>query len=138
LVSFVIAVIRLHPTNFFGYTEDDSIYFSSAKALAEGKGYVLLSFPGTPAATKYPVFYPWILSGVWRWNPAFPANLTGAIGISIAFGLMFLTIAFLSLRRLSGISDGEALLLTAFCAFHPLVLFYSGSVLSDIPFVPLR
>jgi hypothetical protein len=46
LVSFVIAVARVHPANFFGLFEDDSIYFSSAKALAEGKGYVLESFPG--------------------------------------------------------------------------------------------
>lgn len=132
--AFVVAIVRLHPANFFGYTEDDSIYFSSAKALAEGKGYVLPSFPGAPAATKYPIFYPWILSWVWRWNPSFPANLTGAIGISVAFGLMFLTIAFLFLRRLKGISYGEALLLTAFLALHPLVLYFSGSVLSEFPF----
>ena len=137
LVSFVIAVIRLHPTNFFGYTEDDSIYFSSAKALAEGRGYVLASVPGTPAATKYPVFYPWLLSWVWRWNPSFPANLVGAIAVTVAFGLVYFTVAFLFLRRLRGINDVEALLLTAFCAFHPLVLFYSGSVLSDIPFAAL-
>jgi 4-amino-4-deoxy-L-arabinose transferase-like glycosyltransferase len=134
LASFVVAVIRLHPANFFGYTEDDSIYFSSAKALAEGKGYVLASFPGAPAATKYPVFYPWILSWVWRWNSSFPANLAYAIAISVAFGLIYLTVAFLFLRGLRGIGDGEALLLTGFCALHPLIIFYSGSVLSDIPF----
>ena len=134
LVSFVIAVIRLHPANFFGYTEDDSIYFSSAKALAAGKGYLLASFPGAPAATKYPVLYPWMLSWVWRALPAFPANLTYAIAICVAFGALFLTTAFFFLRRLRGIGQWEALLLTAFCALHPLVLFYSGSVLSDIPF----
>ena len=87
---FCMAVIRLHPTNFFGYTEDDSIYFSSAKGIAEGKGYVLTSFPGTPTATKYPIFYPWLLSWVWRWNPSFPSNLIDAIGITVAFGGLYI------------------------------------------------
>jgi hypothetical protein len=137
LASFVVAVARLHPANFFGLTEDDSIYFSSAKALAEGKGYVLASVPGTPPATKYPEFYPWILSWVWRWNPSFPSNLTDAIAISVVFGLAYLTAAFLFLRRLWGISDAEALFLTAFCALHPLVIFYGGSVLTEIPFAAL-
>ncbi|MGD0963725.1 MAG: hypothetical protein ABSA57_07460 [Candidatus Acidiferrales bacterium] len=137
LASFCIAVIRLHPTNFFGYTEDDSIYFSSAKGLAEGKGYVLASFPGTPAATKYPVLYPWVLSWVWRWNPSFPSNLIDAIGVTIAFGILYIAVAFLFLRRFNNISDIEALILTAFCALHPLVVFYGGSILSEIPFAAL-
>jgi hypothetical protein len=137
VASFVIAVVRVHPTNFFGYSEDDSIYFSSAKALAEGKGYVLESFPGTPAATKYPVFYPWILSWVWRWNPSFPDNLRDAIAVTMAFGILYLIAAFLFLRRLSGISEPEALGLTAFCALHPLFIFYSGEILADIPFAAL-
>jgi hypothetical protein len=137
LASFVIAVERVHPSNFFGLTQDDSIYFSSAKALAEGKGYVLESFPGTPAATKYPVFYPWILSWVWRWNPSFPANLRDAIAVTVAFGIMYVTAAFLFLRRLKALSEAEALILTAFCALHPLVIFYSGQLLADIPFAAL-
>lgn len=136
-VSFCAAVLRLHPTNFFGYTEDDSIYFSSAKALAEGKGYVLASFPGTPAATKYPIFYPWLLSWVWHWNPSFPSNLTGAIGITIAFGVLYVFLSFLFLGQFKTLTQIEALMLTAFCALHPLVLFYSASVLSEIPFAAL-
>jgi hypothetical protein len=136
LAGFVIAVIRLHPTNFFGYTEDDSIYFSSAKALAEGKGYVLASFPGTPAATKYPVFYPWLLSWVWRWNPTFPANLVDAIAINVAFAIGFILLAFLFLRRF-GAGKVEALILTGFCAFHPVILFYTGNLLSEIPFATM-
>ena len=134
VAAFVLAVVRLHPTNFFGYTEDDSIYFSSAKGLAEGKGYVLASFPGTPAATKYPIFYPWLLSWVWRWNPLFPANLTDAIAISVAFGAIYIVAAYFFLRRFKGIGEIEALILTAFCALHPVFVFYSSSVLSDIPF----
>jgi hypothetical protein len=137
LVAFVVAVIRLHPTNLFGYTEDDSIYFSSAKAIAEGDGYVLASFPGTPAATKYPIFYPWLLSWVWRWNPSFPANLPDAIAINVAFGGLYLTVTFFFLRGFKDIGEIEALLLTAFCALHPLVVFYSGSLLSEAPFAAL-
>jgi 4-amino-4-deoxy-L-arabinose transferase-like glycosyltransferase len=136
-ISYVIAIVRLHPTNFFGHTEDDSIYFSSAKALAEGKGYVLASFPGTPMATKYPVFYPWLLSWVWRWNPSFPANLRDAIGITVLFGLIFLGAAYFLVRQMRGINEWEALLLTGFCALHPIVLFYSSNVLSEVPFAAL-
>jgi 4-amino-4-deoxy-L-arabinose transferase-like glycosyltransferase len=137
LIAYVISVVRMHPANFFGFTGDDSVYFSSAKALAEGRGYVLPSVPGSPPATKYPILYPWILSWVWHWNPSFPANLADGVALTVAFGLGFITAGFVFLRGLKGISDTEALFLTVFFALHPLVLFYSGSVLSDIPFCAL-
>ena len=81
-ILYLAAIVRLHPANFFGVTQDDTIYFSSARALTAGSGYVLPSVPGTPPATKYPILYPWILSWVWRWNPSFPANLRDALGIT--------------------------------------------------------
>jgi hypothetical protein len=137
LVLYAISVFRIHPTNFFGLMQDDTIYFSSAKALAAGNGYILPSIPGTPAATKYPILYPWILSWVWRWNPSFPSNLADAVGVTVAFGCAFFALVFAFLRSLKGIGDAEALLLTAFCALHPLVIFYGGSLLSDIPFAAL-
>lgn len=134
LVVYVTSIVRLHPTNFFGLTQDDTIYFSSAKALADGQGYILPSVPGTPRATHYPVLYPWILSWVWRFNPSFPGNVAGAIGVTAAFGCIFLTAAFLFFRQLDAFSDLEALLLTLFCALQPIVRVYSANVLSDIPF----
>jgi len=137
LFAYTLSVIWLHPTNFFGLTEDDSIYFSSAKALAQGQGYILPSVPGTPPATKYPILYPWILSLVWRLNPSFPANLSGAVAVSVIFGLGYLTLAFVFLRNLKILGNAETLFLTAFCALHPLVIFYGASVLSDIPFAML-
>src|SRR6266403_1886339 len=76
LVGYVFFVVRLRPANFFGFSHDDTLYFSSAKAIAEGHGYILPSVPGTPSATKYPILYPWILSCVWRLNPSFPANIS--------------------------------------------------------------
>ena len=107
-------MISLHPTNYFGLFEDDSIYFSSAKALAQGQGYVLPSLPGTPPATKYPILYPLILSLVWRWNLSFPQNLSAAVGITVAFGLAYITAGFFFLRRLRVFSDFEVVVLTAF------------------------
>ncbi len=137
LFAYVIAVVRLHPTNFFGRTNDDMIYFSSAKALADGRGYILPSLPGNPPATKYPILLPLLLSFVWRWDPSFPGNLAGGIALIVAFGCVFISVAFVFLRRLLHIGTGEALMLTAFCALHPLILFYSSSILSDIPFAAL-
>jgi 4-amino-4-deoxy-L-arabinose transferase-like glycosyltransferase len=134
LALYVISVVRLHPANFFGLTQDDTIYFSSAKALADGQGYILPSVPGTPRATKYPFFYPWILSWVWRWNPSFPGNVADAVGVTVAFGCVFLTAAFLFFRQLNAFNDAEALVLTLFCALQPLVRVYSANVLSDVPF----
>jgi 4-amino-4-deoxy-L-arabinose transferase-like glycosyltransferase len=134
LAIYITAVLSLRPTNFFGATEDDSIYFSSAKALAEGRGYILPSVPGTPPATKYPILYPLILSIVWKIKPSFPANVPWAIAVTVAFGLVYLVAGLIFLRRLQVLNDVEALLITAFCALHPVVLLYSASVLSDIPF----
>src|SRR5208282_3497499 len=136
-IAYALSVLSLRPTNFFGLSEDDSVYFSSAKALAQGQGYILPSVPGTPPATKYPILYPWILSIVWRCNPSFPANLSSAVAISVIFGLGYLAIVLLFLRNLKAFRTAETLSLTAFCALHPLVLFYSASVLSDIPFAML-
>ena len=137
LAGYAASIVRLHPTNLFGLTDDDSIYFSSAKALAEGRGYILPSVPGTPPATKYPILYPLILSAVWKLNPSFPDNLPWAIAVTVGFGFVYIMAGFVFLRRLQVLHDAEVLLLTAFCAFHPVVLFYSASVLSDIPFAAL-
>ncbi len=59
----------------FGRAHDDGLFFVSAKGLAEGRGYRILSLPGAPPQTKYPVLYPLYLSLIWRINPNFPDNL---------------------------------------------------------------
>ncbi len=137
LVVYAICVARLKPANFFGLSEDDSIYFSSARALAEGHGYILPSVPGTPPGTKYPVLYPWLLSWIWRWNPSFPANLTGALALNVGFGFGFLSAAFLFFRKIARFKDMESLVLTALCGLDPLTLFYSANLMTEIPFAAL-
>ena len=104
---FAIAVAAIHPTEFFGLSEDDSIYLSSARALADGHGYVLESVPGAPPATKYPVLYSWLLSWVWRWQPTFPANLKLALGLNVVFGFAYIFAAFFFLRAFKSLTDLE-------------------------------
>ena len=134
LVLHAVAIQRLHPENYFGMHQDDSVYLSSAHSIAEGDGYVLPSVPGTPPATKYPVLYPWMLSWIWRANIPFPANIRTAIAISEFFTLAFGALAFLLLRRFRRINSLEALLLTAACVFHPAVMFLGANIMSDMPF----
>jgi 4-amino-4-deoxy-L-arabinose transferase-like glycosyltransferase len=134
LMIYLFALAKLHPTNFFGQMEDDSLYFSSAREIGRGHGYIVPNLPGTPPATKYPILYPWILSWVWRLNPRFPDNLSWAVALNAGFGAMYLTASFVFLRRLKGLNDTAALILTAFCAIHPVILALSADLMSDISF----
>jgi hypothetical protein len=54
---------------------DEGIYIVSAKSIAEGSGYRILSAPGQPYQTKFPPLYPLLLSIVWKLSPHFPENL---------------------------------------------------------------
>jgi hypothetical protein len=60
---------------FAGGYHDDGIYIVTAKALAEGKGYVIGSLPQSIAQTKYPILFPALLSIAWTVHPDFPGNL---------------------------------------------------------------
>ncbi len=60
---------------FVGGFHDDGIYITTAKALAEGRGYVIESLPASLPQTKYPVLFPAALSVAWRFNPTFPNNV---------------------------------------------------------------
>ncbi len=140
LLSIVVAFLgALHvqwsPASF-GLYHDDSLYLSSARALATGEGYVIPSIPGEPAQTKYPIFYPWLLSLLWRVWPTFPDNLYGAFWLSALAACAFLLGSFTLLRQL-GAGEKTALALTAVVAFHPSTLGLGGALLSDIVFMAL-
>lgn len=137
LTLYLLHVAWLQPARYFGYYHDDALYFSSAKALAQGRGYIIPSLPGTPRQTKYPVLYPWLLSWIWKGDPSFPANLVPAVWMTAVFGCWSLVAAFQLLRKLNGIGDWPALLLVSLCAFQPHFLLLSGMVLSDVPFTAL-
>lgn len=134
---FLLRMAGSRPVEAFGRYHDDTLYFSSARALAEGRGYVMPSVPGTPPQSKYPVLYPWLLSWVWQWNPAFPANIRTAVWLNAVFACCFLAVAFVMLRRMKGVGPWVALLLVALCAFQPYFQILSGALLSDMLFMTL-
>ena len=136
LTAHLSLVLALNPPSLFGLSQDDTLYFSSAKALSEGRGYILPSLPGTPAATKYPVLYPWLLSLVWKLDANFPANLWGAVALTYAFSVAAIVLTYLFCRSLE-VPRLQSLGVTGFFALHPTFIFYSARVMTDVPFTAL-
>jgi hypothetical protein len=137
LALFISNVEAWKPATFFGRYQDDAIYFSSAQALAKHQGYILPSFPGKPSRPKYPILYPLLLSAVWKLWPEFPNNLIWAIRLTEAFGCLALLCTFFLLWCVAGIGRVASLILTAICAFHPVLLRLSGLTMSDVPFAAM-
>ena len=130
-----LVVSRWSPDQFGGY-HDDTLYWSSAQALAEGRGSLLPSIPGEPPRTKYPPLYPWLASLIWRVWPVFPANLAAGLWFSALAGCAFLVGCFFLFRQL-GLAEPVALALTAACGLHPTTLILASSLLSDMLFIAL-
>src|SRR5579864_3565650 len=58
----------------YGLFDDDGIYLVTAKSLAQGSGYRIVSLPSAIPQTKYPPVFPALLAGVWKIYPRFPQN----------------------------------------------------------------
>src|SRR5258708_11875075 len=137
LAMFIWNVESWKPETFFGRYSDDALYFSTALALAQHQGYILPSFPGSPLRPQVPILYPLLLSGVWKLDSNFPENLVWAIRLTEGFGCVVLLCAFFLFRCIAGMGRVPSLILTALCAFHPVLLRLSGLTLSDVPFTAM-
>ena len=134
--AFLFIVIARWSPDQFGAYHDDTLYWSSAQALAEGRGSLLPSIPGEPAQTKYPPLYPSLVSLIWRAWPVFPDNLAAGLWVSALAGCAFLVGCFFLFRQL-GLAEPVSLALTAACGLHPTTLILSASLLSDMLFMAL-
>jgi hypothetical protein len=137
LVLYALNVLRAKPVATFGVFLDDGLYFSAAKALAAGQGYILPSFPGHLTSIKYPVLYPLLLAGVWKLDPHFPQNMALGVGITVIFGCLALLLTFLMLRRWRGLGDWPALAIVLAVSLFSLFILQSATIGSDIPFMAL-
>jgi len=120
----------------FGDLHDDSLYYVSAKSLADGGGYRVESLPGEPSQTKYPPLYPLLLSVAWHVDSEFPNNLPIAAWISwLALPAIMLQLLWIFPRL--GVDHWRAWLLIALVAVNPYMLVFSSTLVSELAFTAL-
>lgn len=120
-----------------GAFQDDSLYLAAAKSLANGSGYRILSLPGQPWQTKYPPFYPALLSLIWKVSPHFPDNLTLAVVLQWLLWIIFLAIVGLfiySLRPLTAVTKRVVLV---FVCVAPAFVYLSLQIMPETLFASL-
>lgn len=122
---------RMRHFEHLGYFHDDGMYWVSAKALATGQGYRILSYPGTPFQTKYPPVLPLLLAGVWKLFPIFPENMPWAMAL-IAVTLPAFLYVLMRLLRAWGCSQGVAIGACAWTALNPYIVFSSVNIMPEL------
>lgn len=117
----------------FAVNSDDGIYYITAKSLADGSGYRIISLPEEPYQTKYPPLFPLYLSLAWIIQPSFPQNL------ATAAALAWLTIPVLLLLSWKlyvrwGFHGPKLWLLLALLAVNPYLLRFGIGLFSELFF----
>ena len=133
MVGLTAGYITLLRAPAAGTFHDDGIYLVTAKALAEGRGYRIISIPSEPPQTKYPILLPWVLSLVWRIYPSFPDNLVWLRFVPLIAMLTWLCLSWLLLRRL-GASGSETAVITLLTAASPWIAFLSTTLMAETLF----
>jgi hypothetical protein len=117
-----------------GYFHDDGIYLVTAKSLAEGQGYRIISLPDRPPQTKYPVLYPLILAALWRILPPFPSNLLVLKLTSTIFLVLWLFLSYKLLTRYMRIPQQAAFWMLGMISLMPWSIMAGTLVLSEAAF----
>ena len=117
-----------------GLLADDAVYLVSAKSLAAGQGYRILSLPGAPIQTKYPPLYPLLLSLAWRINPQFPQNMPVAALLAWVMLPLLLTMSRLEFTRL-GLGPKHAIFLCVMLAVSAPVVWFSLNLMPELALV---
>lgn len=138
LVAVIIVSLGLYLANMsprvVGTYHDDGIYVVTAKALATGQGYKIISLPEPLPQTKYPILYPFMLSLIWRVYPDFPGNLLPMKLLSVLSALLFVLFSYRYLTRFGYATWKLALAITALTALSPWVVWLSGMILTEMPY----
>ncbi|HLK19664.1 MAG TPA: hypothetical protein VKT81_11935 [Bryobacteraceae bacterium] len=119
-----------------GFYHDDSIYWVSAKSLAEGHEYRIASLPGQPYQTKYPPLYPALLAAIWKIAPDFPSNLPLATLFAWLLLPIYLAMVWLFLREY-GFRWREQCVLVMIAGLSPVAATFSFSLMPELLFTAL-
>jgi hypothetical protein len=134
--SSLLYIAALRPDSL-GFYHDDSVYVTTAKALATGEGYRIISLPYEPAQTKYPPFYPMLLSLIWRAWPDFPQNLVAMMLLSVAATVGFLALSYLYLVRRGYAGRWQALVAVGLAAVNWRTVVLATSLYSEMVYALL-
>ena len=119
-----------------GVFHDDGIYVVTARALAEGQGYRIISLPESPPQTKYPILFPWLLSLIWRIAPVFPDNLPLLRIVPVAATVVWLWLSWQLLLKCRA-PRPAVIAVVALTAASPWVVYLGTSLLSETLFAAL-
>lgn len=119
--------------SFAGMYHDDAIYLTTAKALASGEGFRILSLPGQPFQTKYPVGFPLLLAPAW-WVSHELKSVTMVLSVVlavIALSTYALAVAYLIETR--KITHGMGWVIFSACCLNTMFHDFAPMVMSDFP-----
>jgi hypothetical protein len=120
--------------SFFGMYHDDGIYLVTAKSLAENLGYRIISLPGSPFETKYPIGFPFLLSLAWRLFPNFPQNLNVLLPLQVVTSFAAVVVAVCYLVKTGKVTIALAAVILPACLFNYHFLDFAPMIMSDMPF----
>jgi len=121
----------------FGFLTDDGLYVTTAKALASGEGYRIISLPYEPAATTFPPFYPFLLSLIWRFNPNFPSNLNAMAFVSGIATLILLAMTWQYFVKQRYATSWQAFLIVVLVAVNWRTVIYATGIYSEMTYTAL-
>ncbi|MGE5306521.1 MAG: hypothetical protein ACM3TN_24700 [Alphaproteobacteria bacterium] len=124
-------------TNIIGLYHDDGVYVVTARSLSEGAGYRIVSLPGSPPQTKYPILYSYILSWVWSACPAFPENIAILKSVNLVFLFFIVLIAYRFYCTVIPESGWDGYLYAALAGANPGIFSFADFAVSDLLFVLL-
>jgi len=133
LAPLYVSALRLPALGLF---HDDAVYTVTAKALAEGRGYRIISLPDEPLQTKYPPVFPLLLAAVWKVTPTFPDNVTALKAVPLVGAIAWLLLT-LRLYRALGVPRPLSVAAVAAVASVTWVLYLSVTLLSETVFAAL-
>jgi hypothetical protein len=139
LLALLIAVAALGGINrdIIGLFHDDAIYIAVAKSLSEGEGYRIASLPSSPAQTKYPFLYSYLLSWIWQLNPTFPDNILLLKTLNVILLVAIFIFSYLFYCRNTENADSKALLYALLVCTNRTVFSLTDLTLSDLLFMLL-
>ena len=136
LLAGALYVFAMRPATFGSY-HDDSIFVTTAKALATGQGYRVISLPGEPIQAKSPPFHPFLLSLIWRAAPGFPENIFWMMLLSVAATICFLGLVWRYIASRGYGTMWQALISVTLVAMNWRTVVLAGGVYSEMIYAAL-